>query len=138
MSCSARVALVALAVAVPGACTCDGGGGAACSSSADCPVTDVCTTYRHCEASPAPEFVTNTLPGGAVNAVYSAGLLVHGGTAPYQFALGAGDALPAGLSLAQDGRIGGTPEAAGSTTFSVTVTDDPGRTATATFTIVIR
>ena len=47
-------------------------------------------------------------------------------------------ALPAGLSLdAPSGTISGTPSAAGSSTFTVTVTDSTGRTAHASFSITI-
>src|SRR5262249_53086043 len=49
-------------------------------------------------------------------------ITASGGTAPYTFAVTAG-ALPAGLMLASDGTITGTPTAAGTFTFTLTATD---------------
>ncbi|MDO7849880.1 putative Ig domain-containing protein, partial [Hymenobacter sp. M29] len=45
-----------------------------------------------------------------------------GGTAPYSYAITAG-ALPAGLTLASNGTLSGTPTAGGSFNFTVTATD---------------
>ncbi|NYZ61326.1 putative Ig domain-containing protein [Luteimonas sp. SJ-16] len=63
-----------------------------------------------------------TLPSAAVAAGYSQSIVASGGTGPYTFAVSAG-ALPAGLSLATNGTLAGTPTAGGSFTFTVTATD---------------
>jgi len=70
----------------------------------------------------APQLViTTTSAGNAVlGSGFSAKLAATGGTPPYIW-LGAN--LPAGLSLAQDGTLSGTPTLAGTASFSVTVID---------------
>ena len=76
------------------------------------------------------------LPGGVAQASYSANLQPSGGAAPYQWSVTAG-ALPAGLVLLAGGAIHGKPAAAGSFTFTATVTDTAGVTSSRAFTIVI-
>jgi hypothetical protein len=76
--------------------------------------------------SPPPAtltLTTTTLPSATVNTAYSATLAATGGTAPYTFSLAANTSLPAGLTLSATGVISGTPTAAGTTSFSVDVTD---------------
>ncbi len=65
-------------------------------------------------------------------------LPVYGGLPPYSYSLTAG-ALPAGLTLSPSGTISGTPLVAGSSAFSVTVTDSyvPQQTVTAPATFQI-
>jgi len=83
----------------------------------------------------APPSITNpSLPDGYVTTAYSAQLNATGGKTPYTFSVAAG-ALPAGLSLAGNGSITGTPTAAGPATFTAQVADANGRTATAALTI---
>jgi large repetitive protein len=65
-----------------------------------------------------PTTLTNATAGVAVSQSVSA----SGGTAPYSYAVTAG-ALPAGLSLASDGTLTGTPTAGGTFNFTVTATD---------------
>lgn len=66
---------------------------------------------------------TSTLPAANLGVAYSATLAVSGGQSPYTFAITTGS-LPAGLTLnATTGTISGTPSAAGTFSFSVTVTD---------------
>jgi len=55
--------------------------------------------------------VTTALPNGQVGRAYSATLAAKGGTAPLTWSLAAGT-LPAGLTLASNGLISGTPAAA--------------------------
>jgi hypothetical protein len=60
---------------------------------------------------------------GNVGTSYQAMLSVSGGEAPYHFALAQG-ALPPGLALnTESGMISGTPTQAGSSTFTISVTD---------------
>ena len=63
-----------------------------------------------------------TLPDGAVSSAYSQTLAAGGGIGPYAFALTGGN-LPAGMSLAADGTLSGTPTEAGAFPFAVTATD---------------
>lgn len=77
------------------------------------------------------------LPAGAVGTPFSASFGASGGAPPYTWTLDSGS-LPAGLSLSGDGFITGTPTAAGSTPFSVKVTDSNGASATSgTLTITV-
>ncbi len=83
---------------------------------------------------------TATLPGGTVGGSYSATVAASGGTPPYTWALATGSTLPAGLSLTpSNGLISGVPSAAGSTSFTVQVTDSasPVDTATAKLSITV-
>ena len=66
---------------------------------------------------------STTLAEATLNTAYSAALTATGGVAPYTFTLANGTGLPAGLSLSSAGGISGTPTTAGSTAFTVNVTD---------------
>ena len=81
---------------------------------------------------------TASLPNGLVGTAYSQGLNAIGGTSPYIWTVSTGQ-LPAGLSLAPDGTLSGTPTAAGSYTFTLQVTDSvtPAQTATQQFTVSV-
>jgi outer membrane autotransporter protein len=70
-----------------------------------------------------------TLPTGTAGTSYSQSFTTSGGIAPYSYAI-TGGALPSGLSLSATGVLSGTPTAAGSFTFDVTVTDSTGGTPT--------
>lgn len=63
-----------------------------------------------------------TLPVGGVGSAYSQTVAASGGTAPYSYAVTAG-ALPAGLTLASNGALSGTPSSGGSFNFTITATD---------------
>ena len=70
-------------------------------------------------------------PNGVVGTAYSDTLTAAGGTTPYTFSISAGT-LPAGLTLnASTGVVSGTPTTAGTSNFTVKVTD--AKSATATF-----
>lgn len=99
-------------------------------------VTDSSTTPQTANASltltisaaptgptPTISLTTTMLADATLNTAYSAALTATGGTAPYSFTLGNGTSLPAGLALSSAGSISGTPTTAGSTTFTVDVTD---------------
>jgi uncharacterized protein (TIGR03437 family) len=78
-----------------------------------------------------------TLPEGAVNESYSATLAATGGNPPYGWQITTGS-LPAGLALnAFTGLISGAPTAVGTTSFTATVEDNTGNTASLAFSITI-
>src|SRR6476661_2759170 len=81
---------------------------------------------------------TSSLPSGVVNAAYNVTLVASGGKTPYAWSLTTGS-LPAGLSLSREGVISGTPTAAGTSSFTVTLTDsqNPSSIATATYSLVV-
>ncbi len=93
----------------------------------------------HVAAAVSPvQIVTTSLVGGQVSSAYGATVTATGGTTPYSWSISAG-ALPNGLTLSGAGQISGTPTAAGTSTFTVKVTDasTPAKTATASLSIVI-
>ena len=69
-------------------------------------------------------------PSGVVGTAYTDTLTAAGGTSPYTFSVSAGT-LPAGLTLnASTGVVSGTPTTAGTSNFTVKVTDANSKTAT--------
>jgi hypothetical protein len=85
---------------------------------------------------------TSSLPDGYTDEPYSATLTAVVGTVPYTWSLASGS-LPAGLALTtvgNDGGITGTPTTAGTSSFTVRVTDSasPSVTATKTLSITIQ
>lgn len=79
---------------------------------------------------------TSALAEGVVSAPYSAELLATGGTSPFNWTLLSG-ALPTGLNLSGAGIISGTPTVAGTSTFTVKVTDGGSLNATRTLSILV-
>ena len=70
-------------------------------------------------------------PSGTIGTAYTDTFTAAGGTTPYSFSISAGT-LPAGLTLnASTGVVSGTPTTAGTSSFTVKVTD--AKSATATF-----
>ncbi|WP_139143497.1 S-layer family protein, partial [Janthinobacterium sp. HH104] len=66
-----------------------------------------------------------TLPAMTAGLAYSQSITAAGGTAPHSYAITAGS-LPAGLILAADGTLSGTPTATGAYSFTVTAIDSSG------------
>gem|GEM_PF-987463 len=91
-------------------------------------------------ASSGPLSITTaSLPAATAGTAYSETVLATGGTTPYTWSLASGS-LPTGLSLSpSSGSITGTADAAGTSSFSVQVTDSasPAHTATATLSITV-
>jgi len=88
-------------------------------------------------AAPQPLAVdTQSLTPAAIGVAYSTDLFASGGTAPYAWVVGAGT-LPAGLTLAPDGTISGTPTTLGTSSFTVEVTDTADSNATAQLTLQV-
>jgi hypothetical protein len=81
---------------------------------------------------------TASLPNATLNTSYSATLAASGGTAPYTWTLSSGT-LPAGLSLASNGQVSGTPTTAGNSSFTVKVVDSSAspQTASGPFTVTV-
>lgn len=81
---------------------------------------------------------TAALPNGVTSSAYNVTLAASGGFGPYVWSLASG-ALPAGLSLSAAGVISGTPTAAGTSSFTVSVTDShqPVNRTTATFSLAV-
>ncbi|HVD04031.1 MAG TPA: putative Ig domain-containing protein [Candidatus Dormibacteraeota bacterium] len=71
---------------------------------------------------------TTSLANPALGVAYSATLSASGGTSPYSWALASGS-LPPGLGLGSTGVISGTPSVAGTSRFTVQVTDSTTPTA---------
>jgi hypothetical protein len=70
---------------------------------------------------------TTTVRNGSVFVPYSARLASTGGFAPYLWSVASGH-LPAGLTLSSTGTISGTPQASGTSNFTVKVVDENGTT----------
>lgn len=91
-------------------------------------------SYSLSIVSPTLSITPATLPGGSFGVAYSQTLSSTGGTAPYGYAIAAG-ALPSGINLDTAGLLSGTPTAAGSFSFNVSVTDSNGFSATQAYTV---
>jgi hypothetical protein len=73
--------------------------------------------------------ISATLPTGQVQVAYQTTLQAQGGTTPYTWGLSSGS-LPPGLSLnPSTGSISGTPTTAGTSSFTIAVTDSGQPTA---------
>ncbi|MGH3132923.1 MAG: putative Ig domain-containing protein, partial [Gaiellaceae bacterium] len=84
-----------------------------------------------------PTITTTSLPDGTVDVAYSETLQATGGTPPYTWSLDSG-ALPAGLTLdASTGAVTGTPTAAGTSPFTVRVTDSATQSDTQPLSITV-
>ena len=81
---------------------------------------------------------TSALAAGTVGTPYGATLAATGGTAPYRWTIVSG-APQAGLTLATDGTLSGTATTAGTSSFTVQVSDtqSPAATATRSLTLTI-
>lgn len=78
--------------------------------------------YAVTVGAPSIALAPASLPAATVGSSYSGSITASGGTAPYSYALNSG-ALPAGLTLAANGTLSGTPTQGGSFSFTVTATD---------------
>ncbi|HEY3450775.1 MAG TPA: Ig domain-containing protein [Myxococcales bacterium] len=105
-----------------------------CVSSATCQAWESCTDGA-CVAT-KPEIITPSINGAQVGTPYSFSMTAKGGKAPYAWSLATGT-LPDGLTLAGDGSITGTANAAGSATATFKVTDALTATAQKEFTLEV-
>lgn len=83
-----------------------------------------------------PFITTESLPPAQAQTQYSQILAASGGTAPYRFTLGSGS-LPSGFILTEQGVILGSAPSATSSSFSVVVTDQRGRTGQRSFVLSV-
>ncbi len=89
------------------------------------------------EDAPALSILSETLPDGLRDNLYSAAVLVSGGMSPLTFSLANG-ALPPGITgPSAAGVLSGTPTQAGAFTFTIRVEDSEGQFAERTFTVQI-
>jgi hypothetical protein len=91
------------------------------------------------EIAPPVTITTTTLPNGNVGSTYGASVAAVGGQPAYSFTV-VGGSLPAGLTMATNGTISGTPTGpTGTSNFTVQVTDqsDPQQTDTQALSITI-
>ncbi|WP_175560437.1 beta strand repeat-containing protein, partial [Janthinobacterium lividum] len=78
--------------------------------------------YTLTVSAPTIAILPTTLPAMTAGLAYSQTIAASGGTGTYTYARTAGS-LPAGLTLASNGTLSGTPTAAGAYSFTVTATD---------------
>ncbi len=85
---------------------------------------------------PALSVATQNIPSVTVNTAYSTTLTPNGGVGPYSWTVSAGS-LPAGVTLATNGTLSGTPTAVGTFTFTALVTDSAAQSANRQFTLTV-
>jgi phosphatidylinositol-3-phosphatase len=88
----------------------------------------------------SPSFTAASLPAGTAGTAYSSSVNVTGGQAPYSFSI-TGGSLPSGLTYDVSNCCGitihGTPTSAGTSNFTVNVSDAAARTAAKAYSITI-
>lgn len=94
-------------------------------------------SYTLAVNAPTITVAPSGLAAGTVGTAYSQPISASGGAAPYSYSVTAGT-LPAGLSIAADGTLSGTPTAAGSSNFTVTATDAYGTSGSSTYALTIK
>jgi hypothetical protein len=92
--------------------------------------------YSMSVACPVISITPGSLPDAQLGVPYAVSLVAAGGTAPYAFTVQAGS-LPAGLSLANDGQITGTPTATGASVFTIAAVDDFDCVGTEVYTLPV-
>jgi hypothetical protein len=80
--------------------------------------------------------LTTDVPNAVPGSRYMAELRARGGTTPYVFEVSSGT-LPRGVALAQDGRLAGTPETAGTWPFAVRLRDAGGAELSQSFVLAV-
>ncbi|CAE6848891.1 hypothetical protein XA1314C_40240 [Xanthomonas arboricola] len=77
-----------------------------------------------------------TLPPAVRGSAYNQVLTVSGGVAPYRYSIASGT-LPAGLTLASDGTLSGTPTTQGTSSFTIAVADAGNASATQAYSFTV-
>ncbi|NTX07505.1 putative Ig domain-containing protein [Myxococcus sp. CA040A] len=83
-----------------------------------------------------PTITTQALPDATLSTAYQHALTATGGRGTLTWTLVSGT-LPPGLSLSPQGTLSGTPSSAGTSSFTVRVSDENGRTAPRTLALVV-
>ena len=78
----------------------------------------------------------DTLADGTLETAYTGTITATGGTGPYTYAVTSGT-LPAGLTLASNGAVTGTPTTAATSAFTVTATDANGDTGSRAYSVTV-
>ncbi|MCB1209682.1 MAG: putative Ig domain-containing protein [Verrucomicrobiales bacterium] len=97
------------------------------------PVQSVTTSY---DLTVTLVILNTTMPVGTVGTAYAQALTASGGKLPLSWSVKAGTSLPSGLTITGS-TITGTPDTAGTTTFTLVVTDDAGVVVEKSFDITI-
>ena len=92
--------------------------------------------YTMSVACPVVAITPGSLPDAQLGTPYAVTLVASGGHAPYAFSVQSGS-LPAGLSLAVDGQLTGTPTATGASVFTVAAADSFGCVGTEVYTLPV-
>jgi putative Ig domain-containing protein/matrixin/Ig-like domain-containing protein len=109
-----------------------------CASIRTDDVNGICAIYPGSGGSGQLTITTSSLSTGTVGTSYNQSLSASGGTPPYGWSLVAGSGtLPAGLNLSGAGVISGTPTVAGTSNFTVKVTDNVAATVQKALSIVV-
>ncbi|WP_166211578.1 putative Ig domain-containing protein [Cognatiluteimonas telluris] len=93
-------------------------------------------TYKIAILAPTIVLAPTTLPAAQAGKAYARLLSASGGTGPYGFTVTSGS-LPAGLALATNGNLSGTPTGPGVQAFTVTATDGNGFTGSRGYTLTV-
>ncbi|MGL3605579.1 putative Ig domain-containing protein [Rhizobium sp. G187] len=86
---------------------------------------------------PTLSLAPENLPNGTTTVGYNQNLSALYGTAPYSYSVSAG-AIPAGLTLSNDGTLSGIPSAPGIFQFSITATDAYGAMGSRAYSLEVR
>lgn len=102
------------------------------------PIQAVDTATKTITVNQPLSITTTSLTSGTIGVPYTGSLAASGGVPPYTWSITSGT-LPAGLTLAANGVITGTPTTQESQTFTVQVSDSqtPASTVSATLTLTI-
>ncbi len=100
-------------------------------------VTTLASAGGYTTTAPLAVSTTSPLPGALTSAPYTQSLSATGGTGPYTWSVTAGS-LPPGVTLGSDGTFAGAPATAGTYSFTATVTDSVGHTASFAFSLTTK
>ncbi|MEA0735870.1 putative Ig domain-containing protein [Xanthomonas campestris pv. campestris] len=106
------------------------------SDSTPSPAAQASRSYTLTIAAPVIVVAPTALPAATRGTAYSQTLSASGGTAPYTYAVSAGN-VPAGLTLASNGTLSGTATVEGSFNFTVTATDANTFTASQAYAVTV-
>jgi hypothetical protein len=97
---------------------------------------DATLTLTAITAPQPPAITTSSLPQGEQGSLYTAAVAATGGARPYSWKIASGN-LPAGLNFTSAGQFSGSPSAAGTYSFAVSVTDANALSTQKNFTVTV-